>query len=91
MIPASILDYFSPYFDSGPYSEGSASVTLSLMVRPRIVSVPGLPAAPYIENIGVLPDVTAPFNTRANLLSGGIPFVQGFSAAIAKLISTGHF
>jgi len=77
-------------FDSGPYSEGSALVTSSLAVRSRNVTAPGLPTAPYIENIGVLPEVTAPINTEANLLSGGAPFVQGFSAAIAKLIATGH-
>jgi len=28
--------------------------------------------------------------SSANLLSGGAPFVQGFSAAIAKLIAAGH-
>jgi hypothetical protein len=85
-----ILSDTSPFFDSGPYSEGSAQVTRTLMVRPRNVTAPGLPTAPYVENIGVLPDVTAPFNTKPNLLSGGADFIQGFSAAIAKLIATGH-
>ncbi len=77
-------------FDSGPYSEGSTRVTLSLAVRSHNVTAPGLPTAPYLENIGVLPDATAPLNTKANLLSGGAAFVQGFSTAIAKLIATGH-
>jgi hypothetical protein len=79
-----------PAFGSGPYSEGSVRVTDSLVIRSHNVISPGLPSAPYLENIGVLPDVTAPFTTEANLLSGGAPFVQGFSAAIAKLIAAGH-
>ena len=65
-------------------------MTDSLVIRSHNVISPGLPSAPYLENIGVLPDVTAPFTTEANLLSGGAPFVQGFSAAIAKFIAAGH-
>jgi hypothetical protein len=81
---------FNSNFDSGPYSEGVAQVTIDLAVRSHNVTAPGLPSAPYIENIGVLPQVTAPLNTTTNLLTGGAAFVQGFSAAIAKLIATGH-
>jgi hypothetical protein len=81
---------FNSNLDSGPYSQGAAQVAESLMVRSHNVTAPGLPSAPYLENIGVLPDVTAPLNTTSNLRTGGAPFVQGFSAAIAKLIATGH-
>jgi hypothetical protein len=77
-------------FDTTPYSEGSARVTLSLGVRNHNVSTPGFPTAPLLENIGVFPDVFADFQTRDNLLSGGQPFVQGFSNLIHKLIMQGH-
>ncbi len=70
---------------TGPFSMGSARVTLSIEVRDHLISAPGLPNAPYIENIGVQPDVTADYQTTANLLTGGQPFVQGFSALIAGL------
>jgi len=77
-------------YNTAPYSEGDARVTLSLGVRNHNISSPGFPSAPYIENIGVVPDVQADFQTRANLLTGGQPFVAGFSYEIFKLIKTGH-
>jgi hypothetical protein len=40
-------------------------------VRGHAISAPGLPSAPYIENIGAQPDVSADYKTVANLLSGG--------------------
>ena len=72
-------------YTTGPFSMGSARVTTSLEVRDHAVSAPGLPSAPFIENIGVQPDVAADYQTTANLLTGGQPFVQGFSALIAGL------
>ena len=75
---------------SGPYAEGSVRVTQSIMVRNHNVSTSGLPSAPYIENIGIQPDVVADFKTRANLGTGGQPFVSGFSQAIAGLIGAGN-
>ena len=72
-------------YTTGPFSMGSARVTQSIEVRDHLISAPGLPNAPYIENIGVQPDVTADYQTTANLLTGGQPFVQGFAAVIAGL------
>jgi hypothetical protein len=77
-------------FNATPYSEGTARVTLSLAIRNHIIDRPGLPPAPYIENIGVNPDVPADYQTRDNLLSGGQTFVNGFSATTLNLIKTGH-
>jgi Peptidase family S41/PDZ domain len=77
-------------FNTAPYSEGFARVTLSLGVRNHVISSPNFPSAPLIENIGVVPDVQANFQTRANLFTGGQPFVTGFSNLIHKLITTGH-
>lgn len=77
-------------FNATPFSEGASRVTLSIGVRNHNISLPGFPTAPFIENIGVIPDVQADFQTRANLLTGGQPFVAGFSNLILKLITTGH-
>ena len=77
-------------FNVGPYSEGSSRVTLSLGVRNHNISTPGLPTAPFLENIGVYPDVIADYQTRDNLLNGGATFVSGFSKVIQNLIVTGH-
>jgi hypothetical protein len=73
------------YDDTAAYSETSVRVSEGLIIRSRNVSTPGYPSAPYIENIGVYPDITADYQTRANLFTGGQPFVAGFSAAIGKL------
>jgi hypothetical protein len=77
-------------FTTGPYGEGSVRVTQSIMVRNHDVSTPGLPSAPYIENIGIQPDFVADFKTKANLVTGGQPFVSGLSQAIGGLIGAGN-
>lgn len=74
----------------GPYAEGSVRITRSIAVRNHMVSTPGLPPGPYIENIGIQPDYLADFQTQANLLSGGQPFVNGFVQVMGILISGGH-
>jgi hypothetical protein len=80
-----------PYeFNATPYSEGEALVTQSILVRNHSVSTAGLPSAPYIENIGIQPDFTADYQTRTNLLTGGQPFVNGFSTVIGNLINAGQ-
>jgi hypothetical protein len=70
----------------GFYSEGSASLSFSLGVRPRTVEAPGLPPANYIENIGARPDITVDYMTEANLLEKGRPFVDAFTAAMVRLL-----
>jgi hypothetical protein len=77
-------------YASGPYGESSVVLTQSLLVRNHNVSTPGLPSAPYIENIGIQPDVVADFKTKVNLVTGGQPFVSGFSQAISKLIAAAN-
>ena len=76
-------------YNSMPYAEGSARVTQSLGVRNHVISAPGLPPGPFIENLGIQADVWADYQTRANLFTGGQPFVNGFSALIYKL-TNGH-
>jgi hypothetical protein len=46
----------------------------------------GYPAAPYVENIGVRPDLSIDYMTSDNLFQSGKPFVDGFVAAIVNQI-----
>lgn len=68
------------------YTESFFTMTVSLMNRGRLVKSPGLPAAPYIENIGVQPDFVQDYMTKANLLSFGAPFREAFTSAIVNLV-----
>lgn len=70
----------------GSYSEGSTGMTQTLMVRERPVVTPDYPAAPYVENIGVRPDIEFDYMTRENLLAGGRVFVSAFTAAMVEHI-----
>jgi hypothetical protein len=58
------------------------------MNRLHVVSTPDFPPAPYIENIGVRPDIPVDYMTRANLVSDGAPFVQAFMQAVKNLVHT---
>jgi hypothetical protein len=73
-------------YSVAPYSEGSTRMTQSIIMRNHAISTHGLPPAPYIENIGIQPDFVADYQTRTNLLTGGQPFVYGFSSVMAKLV-----
>jgi hypothetical protein len=73
-------------FNATAYTESFFRVTVSLMNRGHLVKVPGFPAAPYIENIGVQPDIFQDYMTRANLMSAGAPFSQAFTNAIVSLV-----
>jgi C-terminal processing protease CtpA/Prc len=76
---------------TGPaFTESIFRVTVSLMNRGHVVSTPDFPPAPYIENIGVRPDIAVDYMTRANLMSAGAPFVQAFIAAIEQLVAASH-
>ncbi len=72
-------------FNGTAFTESFFRVTVSLMNRGHMVQTPDFPPAPYIENIGVRPDIVADYMTRANLINFGAPFVQAFTEAIVKL------
>ena len=55
-----------------------------------MISTPEFPPSPYIENIGVRPDIMFDYMTRENLITGGAPFVQAFTDAAVKLAQTPH-
>jgi hypothetical protein len=70
----------------GWYSETNTRVTESLMVRPESRNIAGFPASPYIENVGVRPDIELDYMTRENLVTGGRPFVEAFTKIIVDEI-----
>jgi hypothetical protein len=72
-------------FNGPAFTESFFRITVSLMNRGHLVVTPDFPPAPYIENIGVRPDVVADYMTRANLVNLGAPFVQAFTEAAVKL------
>ncbi len=76
-------------FATGAYSEGFTGMTLGLMTRKGPISTPEYPAEPFIENIGVRPDIQVDYMTRDNLLQQGRPFVAAFTEAIVNAIRTG--
>jgi hypothetical protein len=73
-------------YDCTTYTESICRITVSLMNRGRLIQTPEFPPAPYVENIGVRPDITVDYMTRANLMNGGAAFVQAFTDAIVNLV-----
>lgn len=73
-------------FGAGFFSEGSATVTQMLTVRPKMQASPGFPASRYVENVGVRPDIEYDFQTRENLTGNGAPFVDAFLKAAVGLL-----
>ncbi len=76
-------------WEAGTYSLGTTTVTESLMHRKNDIVTSDYPAAPYIENIGVRPDIQVDYMTRDNLMQNGRPFVDGFVTAIVAQIQNG--
>ena len=72
-------------FNGTAFTESFFRITVSLMNRGHIVHTPDFPPAPYIENIGVRPDIVSDYMTKANLINFGAPFVQSFTEAIVRL------
>lgn len=73
-------------FNCTVFTESSCGITLTLMNRGVVISGTEYPPSPYIENVGVRPDIVVDYMTRANLVSGGAPFVQAFTDAAVKLV-----
>ena len=75
-------------YQATAYTESIFRITVSLMNRGRLIQTPEFPPAPYIENIGVRPDIFFDYQTRTNLMTRGAPFVQAFTQAIVNHAST---
>jgi C-terminal processing protease CtpA/Prc len=73
-------------WEAGTYSLGVATVTESLMNRKTAIVTAEYPAAPYVENIGVRPEIVVDYMTADNLNRQGKPFVDAFVAAILAQI-----
>ena len=72
-------------FNCTSYTESICRITVSLMNRGRLIQTPEYPTAPYIENLGVRPDIVLDYMTRENLMTAGAPFVQAFTQALLTL------
>ncbi|HYL76642.1 MAG TPA: S41 family peptidase [Bryobacteraceae bacterium] len=70
------------------YSEGAATITESLMHRKNPIVTNDFPTAPYVENIGVRPEIVQDYMTLDNLLNKGATFVQAFTDAMVKVINS---
>jgi hypothetical protein len=75
-------------WEGGSYSMGVATVTESLMNRKNDIKTAEYPPAPYVENIGVRPDIVVDYMTVDNLNQRGKPFVDAFVAAIVAEIES---
>ena len=75
-------------FHCTTFTESSCGITQSLMNRGVVISGTEFPPTPYIENVGVRPDIVVDYMTRANLMSAGASFVQTFTDAAVKLTQT---
>jgi hypothetical protein len=73
-------------WEAGTYSLGYATVTESLMNRKTAIVTAEYPTAPYVENIGVRPEIVVDYMTADNLNRNGKPFVDAFVAAILAQI-----
>jgi hypothetical protein len=73
-------------WEAGTYSLGITTVTESLMNRKTAIVTAEYPAAPYVENIGVRPEIVVDYMTADNLNQKGKPFVDAFVAAIVAQI-----
>ena len=74
-------------WDATNYTEGFTRVTRSLMNRKNPIATADYPTAPYVENIGVRPDVDLEYMTRENLLNAGRPYVAAFTQIIVDHIN----
>lgn len=77
-------------YAAGVYSETGSSLAQSILVRTAVPTVSDFPAMPYIENIGIRPDVTDDYMTADNLVNGGATFVSNFLSAMDKYVSGGN-
>lgn len=71
---------------AGYYSEAFTRNTDSIMVRKAPVKTPEFPEVPFVENVGVRPDIEMDYMTRDNLTQSGRPFVAAFTRVMVEHI-----
>lgn len=72
------------FTDVGVFGEGATRVTVSLMNRKEPVLTDDFRAVPYVENVGVRPDIPVDYMIRENLMNGGRSFVESFTWFMAE-------
>jgi len=77
-------------WEAGSYSLGIIRVTQSLMNRKNAISTVGYATAPYVENIGVHPEILVDYMTRENLMQDGKSFVDTFVGAMVDHLERGR-
>lgn len=75
-------------FLGGVYSETSASLSQSILIRSKPATTPDFPSRPYIENIGVRPDKVDDYMTEDNLINHGKRFVDRMLSAMVEHINS---
>jgi hypothetical protein len=71
---------------AGWYSETSTRATISLMIRLEEREYPGLPKSPYVEHVGVRPDIDLEYLTVENITNSGRPYSTAFSRILVEEI-----
>lgn len=72
--------------NAGPWSEMQTGLTESLTIRSEERTYPGFLKSPFIENVGIRPDIELDYMTVENLRNGGRPFVEAFTKIIVDEI-----
>jgi hypothetical protein len=73
-------------WETGFYSESIATNTNTLVVRKNPIVTGDLPTAPYVENIGVRPDIELHYMTRENLMNFGRTFFSQVTNIVLQQI-----
>jgi hypothetical protein len=73
-------------YNAGAYSEVSIGPTRGLAVRKDAIATDDSPTAPFIENIGVRPEIVEDYMTKDNLLHQGATYIGDFSRAMVDYI-----
>lgn len=74
---------------TGHFTEASVRLPQTIAVRTHQAVAPGLPAAPFIENIGVRPDFEIDYMELAHPLHGDAGFWKALQQAL-ELAANGH-
>ena len=73
----------------GPLAESETTMTNSLIMRAKEYQYEGFPKSPYIENVGVRPDIDLDYQTKDNLINRGKTFVDSFTKIMVDNIKSG--
>ncbi len=75
---------------AGWYSETNTRVTISLMLRQEEREYPDSPKSPYVENVGIRPDIELEYLTVENAVGSGRAYSTGFARILAEEIRKGQ-